>query len=123
MPMQMAGNVFLKTTSPSKHEREPLVLPKFDPEIRLVEEQDGDYLHVLFDKAWIEGPSRQLVTTERLGKAKIPDLPFEHPDGSPYHIDTDYFGKARNGASPCPGPFEFVDGGKKILKVWSVPAP
>ena len=30
-----------------------------------------------------EGAKRALVTTELLGKAKIPDLPFENPDGSP----------------------------------------
>ena len=46
------------------------------------------------------------MTTELLGRAKIPDLPFEKPDGSSYKLDTDYFGKMRNAESPFPGLFE-----------------
>jgi hypothetical protein len=33
-------------------------------------------------------------------------------------IDTDYFGKKRNGKNPFPGPFEISEGGKQTLKVW-----
>ena len=46
------------------------------------------------------------MTTELLGKASIPDLPFENADGSPLRLDTDYFGKQRNADNPFPGPFE-----------------
>ena len=119
--MQMAGNVFLKGAKPSKHEPDPLVLPEFDPEIKLVEEKDGVYLHITLDKAWAGEARRiQLVTTELLGKAKVPDLPYEQPDGSPYRLDSDYFGAKRNAANPCPGPFELPKGGKPCSKVWPV---
>jgi hypothetical protein len=37
----------------------------------------------------------QQISTELLGRAFIPDLPCENPDGSPLKIDKDYFG--RNG--------------------------
>ena len=57
---------------------------------------------------------------ELLGKALIPDLPFEQPDGSPYRIDTDDFGRKRDAANPCPGPFELRGGGQQMLKVWPV---
>jgi alpha-N-arabinofuranosidase len=57
------------------------------------------------------------VTTELLGKAKIPELPYENPDGSPLKIDTDYFGKQRNEANPTPGPFENPGQGDLTLKV------
>lgn len=50
--------------------------------------------------AGLLGPVRLLpsvdVTAEMLGKAKIPDLSYEQPDGTPYRLDTDYFGKKRN---------------------------
>ena len=118
-PVQMAGNVFLKGAKPSTHEQNPLVLPDFDPAIKLVEEKDGVYLHITLDKAWAEKQPRPLVTTELLGKAKIPDLPYEQPDGSPYRLDTDYFGKKRTAANPGPGPFELPAGGEQVLKVWS----
>ncbi|MCU0914893.1 MAG: carbohydrate-binding protein [Planctomycetes bacterium] len=120
LPMQMAGNVFLKEAQPSQHEQNPLVAQGFDPGITLVEKPDGLYLEAAFDKAWTAGQSRQVVTTERLGRAKVPDLPYEKPDGSPYRLDRDYFGKKRNDANPSPGPFELPEGGKQILKVWPV---
>ena len=121
-PVQMAGNVFLKGAKSCKHEQEPTVLPEFDPGISLVEKADGLYLEISLDKAWTAKPTRQLVTTARLGRAKIPDLPYEQPDGSPYRLDSDYFGSKRDAANPYPGPFELPKGGKTVLKVWPVGA-
>ncbi len=61
---------------------------------------------------------KTLVTTEMLGKAKIPDLPYEQPDGKPYRIDTDYFGNKRKTNNPYPGPFNEPKEGKQLIKVW-----
>ena len=120
LPMRMGGNLFLKGALPGKDEVDPLVAKDFDPGIKLVEERDGVYLHITLDQAWAARRSRQLVTTELLGKAVVPNLPFEKPDGSPYRLDTDYFGKKRTAANPFPGPFEIPGGGKQVLKVWPV---
>ncbi|MBN1422881.1 MAG: DUF1080 domain-containing protein [Planctomycetes bacterium] len=117
-PVSMAGNVFLKGAQPCEEEKDPLVLPAFDPGIRLVEGPDGVLLEIALDEAWAESRKRQLVTTERLGKAKIPDLPYEQPDGSPYRLDADYFGGKRNAGNPFPGPFEISESGKRTLEVW-----
>jgi alpha-N-arabinofuranosidase len=117
-PVQMAGNVFLKGAKLSKHEQDPLVQAKFDPDIKLLEEKDGVRLHITLDNTWAQKQSRRLVTTELLGRAKIPDLPYKQPDGSPYRIDTDYFSRKRNTANPFPGPFELPSGGRQVLKVW-----
>jgi len=122
LPVQMAGNVFLKGARPSTHEQDALVQSQFDPEIKLVEEKDGASLNIMLDKIWAEKQSHRLVTTELLGRAKTPDLPYEQRDGSPYRIDTDYFGKERNAANPFPGPFELPEGGKQMLKVWPTDA-
>ncbi len=122
-PMQMAGNVFLKSARPSTHEQNPLVLPEFDPGIKLVEEKDGIYLHIALDKVWTEKQQHPLVTTELLGKATVPDAPYERPDGSPYRLDSDYFGNKRNAANPYPGPFEMPESGEQVLKVWPVSTP
>ncbi len=118
LSMQMAGNVFLNGAKPSKHEQDACVEPRFDPGIELVEEKDGLFLHIGLDEAWSRARSRHLVTTELLGRAKIPDLPYDQPDGSPYRIDTDYFGKKRDAANPFPGPIEYLGSGKGSLKVW-----
>ncbi len=117
LPVFMAGNVFLNGAKPSKHESNPLVQPKVDPGIKLVEKSDGMYLEITLDKALAQQQC-QLVTTDLLGKARIPDLPYEQPDGSAYRIDTDYIGKKRNKANPSPGPFENPGEGKLTLKVW-----
>ena len=118
LPVFMAGNVFLNGAKPSKHESNPLVQSKVDPGIKLVEKSDGMYLEITLDKAWAQQQQCQLVTTDLLGKAKTPDLPYEQPDGSAYRIDTDYIGKKRNKANPSPGPFENPGVGKLTLKVW-----
>ena len=57
-------------------------------------------------------------TSEMLGKAKIPGLPYENADGSPLVIDIDYFGAKRNPNAPSAGPFENPASGQLKLKVW-----
>jgi len=122
-PVEMGGNVFLKGARPSKHEQAPLVQPEFDPGVRLVEKPDGVYLEIALDKTWAEGPPRPLVTSRLLGKALVPGLPYEQPDGTPYRIGADFFGKKRDAGRPFPGPFELPRGGKQVLKVWPVSIP
>ena len=117
LPVYMAGNVFLGRAEPSKHEENPLVEPKVDPGLKLVERSDGWYLQIELNKTWADH-KRPLVTTEMLGKAIIPDLPYEDPDGKPYRIDTDYFGNKRNTKNPYPGPFNEPNEGKQLIKVW-----
>lgn len=117
LPMFMTGNVYLNGAKPSKHESSPLTLSGIDPGLELVEKADGMYLQITFDKAWA-GKERQLITTELLGKAKTPDLPYVQHDGTPYRIDTDYFGKKRSKTNPAAGPFENAGKGKLRLRVW-----
>jgi alpha-N-arabinofuranosidase len=118
LPVWMDGNVFLKGANPSRYEKQPLVKPDFDPGIHLAEKAGGLYLEIKFDPAWTAERTRKLVTTELLGKASIPDLQYEQPDGSPIRIDADYFGKSRSESNPTPGPFEHPGQGGPTLKVW-----
>ncbi len=118
MPVWMKGNVFLNGAKPCKVETEPTLKPKLDPAIKLVEKSDGYYLELNLEHGWKGKDRRPLVTTELLGKAAIPDLPYENPDGTPLKIDKDFFGKSRSEKNPCPGPFEKPGTGKVSLKVW-----
>jgi alpha-N-arabinofuranosidase len=118
LPVWMDGNVFLKGAKPSKHEAEPLVKPECDPALKVVEQAGGFYLQLTFDHAWAAERSRKLVTTELLGKAAIPKVPYERPDGTSIRINTDYFGKSRNESNPTPGPFENPGQGDLKFKVW-----
>jgi len=116
------GNVYLMGAKASKQEADPLQQTQFDPGVELVQKPDGMYLRITLDESWA-GQRRPLVTTNLLGKARVPQTPYERPDGSPYRIDTDYFGNKRNAANPFPGPFELPEGKRQVLKVWPVAAP
>jgi hypothetical protein len=134
-PLQTGGNVYYSGARPYAKEVKPVVEAAIDPRVSLEEERvffqparAGDpfrirlveggvvHLHLTLGQA-VQKSNTALVTTELLGKAKIPGLPFENPDGSPLKIDTDYFGKRRNEASPTAGPFENPGAGPLTLKV------
>ncbi len=118
LPCFAAGNVFTKGTQPSKFDVEPLVKSDFDARVNLEEKSDGWYLTMKADKSWRGEAKCKTVTTDSLGKAKVPDCAFQNADGSPLRIDTDYFGKPRDEKNPTPGPFENPGDGEVTLKVW-----
>jgi hypothetical protein len=118
LPCFAGGNVFTRGTQPSKFDSGGSLAADIATAAELEQLADGWYLTLTEDKKWGTHQTRQLVTTELLGKAKIPDRPFENADGSPIRIDTDYFGHQRNEANPFPGPFELPEGGRQRLKVW-----
>jgi len=118
LPMQVNGNVYYKGAKPYNKETYYIEQQGSDPQIKLVEEGESVYLYITLDKSY-KSLKSTLITTQMLGKAMIPDLAFENPDGSPLKIDTDYFGKKRNEKKPSAGPFENPAAGKQLrLKVW-----
>ncbi|MEY3897865.1 MAG: Arabinoxylan arabinofuranohydrolase precursor [Verrucomicrobiota bacterium] len=112
------GNVFLGGAVPSKHERNAVAAKEFDPQIQLKKEPDGWWLEMAVDPAWTGQAKRDLVTTERLGTASVTGVPYESRDGTPYRIDTDYFGSKRSDPNPAPGPFGSLKNNKIRVKVW-----
>jgi alpha-L-arabinofuranosidase len=118
LPVWMDGNVYLDGAMPSSCEKDPMVLTDFNPRLRLIRNHNGFYLEMKFEKNWISARTYELVTSELLGNAVIPNLPFEQPDGMAIRVDTDYFGKARNEANPSAGPFEKPGNGRLSIKVW-----
>ncbi len=118
LPCFMDGNVFLKDAKPGKIESNPLVKPEFDPAVKLVQTTDGFHLEAALGEVLTDKRPHKLVTTELLGKAAIPNLPYERPDGTPIRVDTDYFGKKRGESDPKPGPFENLGEGTVKVKVW-----
>lgn len=120
LPVWMEGNVFVQNGKPSKHEQAPLLEPNWEPGLKLVEKPDGFYLELAVDTTWKQKTRRKPVSTELLGKAVIPNLPYENANGTPVCIDTDYFGNTRAPNNPFPGPFELPHGGQHHLRVWPV---
>ncbi len=122
LPSWIKGNVFLNKATPAPSDAASQSHSDVDPSIKLIEKPDGIYLEIVFDKAWAEQNPHPLVTTELLGKAKIPALPYLQPNRKPYQLDTDYLGNKRNSKHPVPGPFAFPTSGKHVFKVWPVAA-
>jgi hypothetical protein len=116
-PSFTGGNVYYHGARPSAGESAALYLPEVDPRVKLVAEGDRFVLQAQFGS----GPGQATtsrVTTDLLGRARIPNLPFELPDGTPLAVDTDYFGQPRAAARPSPGPFAQPASGPLKLKVW-----
>lgn len=118
LPVWMDGNVFFNGAKPSRYEADPVLMPDFDPAPQLIQQPDGLALEIRCDPAWTTGRKRKLVTGALLGKAAIPNLAYEQPDGAPVRVDTDYFGRKRDERNPSPGPFERPGTGMERIRVW-----
>ena len=112
---QTAGNIYYDGAKP--YTTEDAIVVKTKPDIKIEEKGNEVFLHITIDPKQ-EMAKTKIVTSRLLGKAQVPDLPFEDYDGSPLKIDTDYFGKKRDLNNPSCGPFENPGDGELILKVW-----
>jgi alpha-N-arabinofuranosidase len=116
-PLQTGGNVYYRGAEPCARETGHLLLAGTDPKAKLAQ-AGGRFLLQFSPGSALKQARTAFVTTELLGKAKIPGLPYENADGSPLKVDTDYFGKQRSRTKPTAGPFENPGAGPLTLKVW-----
>ena len=65
-----------------------------------------------------ENVKSEMVTSDLLGRAEVPDQPFMDDDGSYLTIDIDYLGNKRKHVNPTAGPFENLKSGEQRIKVW-----
>lgn len=120
-PVFMDGNIYLAGAKPCRFENTPSEQPCFDNgSIQVEDKGDEVFLRMVIDPVWVARQSCALVTTERLGRTKVAELPYEDTDGAPLRMDIDYLGNSRKEKSPVPGPFEVFGGGGIMLKVWPI---
>ncbi|MFP4500815.1 MAG: carbohydrate-binding protein [Candidatus Hydrogenedentota bacterium] len=119
-PMHLAGNVFLGDARPARQEKDQGFVEDADPGLRVEEKNGAVYLHMRTG-AWAEKADGPLVTTELLGRAQVPDLPYVNRGGSPIRVDTDYFGAPRDEDAPGAGPFAFKQSAEQAFEVWPKP--
>ncbi len=115
-PTHTAGNLYLAGAQPGVAERDTALILDADPGLRLCEERGRWFLHLYRDRAWDRAATRR-VTSDLLGRARVPDLLFVNPDDSPLVLDRDWFGR-RRGPRPTPGPFERLPAGEVRLRLW-----
>jgi hypothetical protein len=115
LPMFVDGNVYLNGAAKFKKESNQINLA-YNPALQIKEKENEIFLSIEIDKSILKMKNKML-TSELLGKAKIPNQGYVNPDDSSITIDTDYFGNARNTKNPTPGPFENLEKGVQEIKV------
>ncbi|MCC5928993.1 MAG: right-handed parallel beta-helix repeat-containing protein [Cyclobacteriaceae bacterium] len=116
LPMYVDGNVYLNGANPFTGEKSS-VKSVLHPEVSISEQGENVFLNILFHNSFRKIKT-QLITTELLGKAKIPGQNYKNPDGSSLKIDEDYLGNKRDKNNPMAGPFEVKENGIRKIKVW-----
>ncbi|MCK5705634.1 MAG: right-handed parallel beta-helix repeat-containing protein [Cyclobacteriaceae bacterium] len=113
----MRDNVYYNGANPYEKEINYIGSFGYDPGVRLEEKGEDVYLYFTFDQAFYTRKG-EIITTELLGKAKIPNAVFDNPNGTSLKIDKDYFGNVRSNENNLAGPFVELKKGKTELKVW-----
>lgn len=116
-PLLTGGNVYLNCARPYSNETAQTVLEGEGARAAIESAGDSVLLRLSPYPALSEAKSRP-VNTASLGLARVPQVRYEKPDGSPLSVDRDYFGKRRDAARPTPGPFEAMGAGDATMKVW-----
>jgi alpha-L-arabinofuranosidase len=116
-PVWIASNIYFNGIKAYDSEIDGIENAVIDPEIILEERGKEVYLHINVDESLSKVKTR-FVTTSLLGKAKMPGVPFENPDGSELKIDKDLLGSKRSETSPLVGPFESLKPGVQVIKIW-----
>ncbi|NWK57340.1 carbohydrate-binding protein [Verrucomicrobiaceae bacterium N1E253] len=122
-PVSMGGNVFLNGAVASSIEDNPLIQADVNPNVQITAQDDGYYITMAVDLAWVTQRNRALITSELLGQGALTKQRFDQFDGSNYRLDTDFPGKPRDTANPSPGAFAISESGKVKIKVSSLLAP
>ncbi len=120
-PVRMEGNVYVGGAVPSSGEAEPLVYSDLQWRPRVTDTNNECHL-VLSPLPADSRKGRRVVTTSRLGTTQIAKLPFVHPDGRPYRLNRDFFGRVRSNTRVTAGPFQIDDTGPLELTVWPADA-
>ena len=108
--MHVNGNVYMNLSQPYGRENTFVKSQGFDPQIKVIEKGEHVFLNISIDPS-LKGLQNTMITTDHLGKACIPDLPFEKNDGSFLKVDKDYLGISRDAKNPMAGPLEAVKAG------------
>ena len=114
-PMQVEGNIYFAQNIPFGEEKNNKVFPVFATDFKI--DDKGNEVYVSFLMKELNNLQTETITTEKLGKAKLPKQFYEQPDGQAIIINTDYFGRVRS-KNPTPGPFEQIKEGEMLWKLW-----
>ncbi|MDF2673508.1 MAG: hypothetical protein K0R09_1773, partial [Clostridiales bacterium] len=116
LPMYCGSNLYFNDAKPYRKEINSVVCSDMKPEVKVVTEGGGVYITFDFGDV-VEKIETVTVTTDFLGIAFEPELPFERPDGTTLCIENDFFGNLRSAGKMIVGPFEGIGRGPQKIKV------
>ncbi|QBG49146.1 carbohydrate-binding protein [Verrucomicrobia bacterium S94] len=116
-PCTAQGNVYLAGAEPLADEKDPVIVSEDEAEWSLFTADDAVLLKVKLP-ARVHDENRTFVTTALLGKTEVSGAWFEHPDGTPLTINTDYFGNKRVSENPGAGPVPMQGSCEMTFRVW-----
>ena len=118
LPSWFDGNVYFNQDSTKVEKSINTLFTDYNPNIKLIEKGTDIYLQFYPNQA-LEDHQVKLISTETLGKAKVPKAAFENPDGSAMIFDTDYFGKKSSIEARISGPFLDIKTDGKPILIWN----
>jgi hypothetical protein len=117
LPVWIDGNVYFNNADPSVKDVDFKNFSGKDPDVQLTEESGSGYLNFTLDQGFFDHKVK-LISSDILGKAKIPKTAFENADGTPYILDEDFFGSKRTAVANLAGPFSKINTGKSRVRLW-----
>ncbi len=116
-PVEISSNLYLNGARPYVKETNAVVDSSFSININLIENDSSTYLQFEINDSF-QKLNKIKVTTELLGEAFQPEVPFLNPDGSHLDVDADYFGISRNLQKSMVGPFMDLKEGTNKIMIW-----
>lgn len=116
LPLYCGSNLYFYDAKPYRIEKNSLVFNDIKPLVNIVTEDGSIYVTFDFEDKPAEVET-VTVTTDLLGIAFEPEVPFENPDGTPLCIEKDFFGSMRKAGRMTVGPFEGIGKGPQKIKV------
>jgi len=116
LPVAMGGNLYLGGAAPGRHEPDAKIHEQRVISVETDPEQGKARIRIE-EPERLRGSSPLPVTTDLLGSTYHAEMKFEHPDGTPYRFDTDFFGNRRPDANVTPGPFELAGDRAAVIEL------
>jgi hypothetical protein len=116
-PMYVSGNMYFGGALPFPDEKGHVYDPDQIPGLKIIEIDDQVWIEFDASKDW-KNSNSPIISSEDLGRAKVPDMPFETPDGSQWIFDQDFFGTIRGEKNNTAGPFVELEKGFNRIRIW-----
>lgn len=115
-PVYIHHNAYLNGARPFERERVTLVETSYNPYLGIIDQGDTGFLFLELPDSF-EDFSGEIYSTAKLPRTRIVDAEFEHPDGSPVILDTDFLDEHRADHSAA-GPIAALRKGRNYIRVW-----